>query len=228
MSIEKINFEDLIQDNKLLYKPNYLDIIPNNIAWFGNTIFSNPFSLNNRGLTFRPHSNITTFEKSEDETFRFNFQVQATRYNIKALEFNNCIFHEEPIVKNEAIKFINFYNCTFKCDVYKLLKKYGNLSLEIKFNNCTFEKIDLSIISQDYNVNLFEIYGGEITTFQIYDKTFEKKFYINKQYNNDKNNITKITNLSIKKSTFLENFKLHNCEVNNIPPIQKTSAIKIQ
>ena len=61
MSIEKINFEDLIQDNKLLYKPNYLDIIPNNIAWFGNTIFSNPFSLNNRGLTFRPHSNITTF-----------------------------------------------------------------------------------------------------------------------------------------------------------------------
>jgi len=43
MSIEKINFEDLIQDNKLFYRPNYLGIIPDNIIWFGNTIFSNHF-----------------------------------------------------------------------------------------------------------------------------------------------------------------------------------------
>ena len=217
MSVEKLDFNTLIQDDKIFYTNMHIDIQANNIAWFGNIIFSNHFHLTNQGIHFGANSKITTLASDDinRQEFRFNFHLQVTSYTVNALQFNDCVFNKEPIVKNEAIESISFYDCIFDCDVYNLLKKYSKTILTIKFVNCTFSRVMMNSTSNDNALNSFTINAGSIQQLEIHNKTLTNEFYINKQYNKNEN-ITIINELIIRNTIFQENFKLHNCQINKI------------
>jgi len=83
----------------------------------------------------------------------------------------------------------------------------------IIFKNCTF--INLTIKDTSEDVNKIDFIGGTIENFNIKDCEIHAKFYINKQYGENKEKAS-ITNLVIKDTTFHENFKLHNSIVSKI------------
>jgi len=216
MSIEKIEFETLIENGTIFYTPMYIDIQANNIAWFGNLTFKNTFDLSNMCIQYNQHK-IYDLNSShlEEDSFRFKY-LKGVNNNIESLKFNDCVFEKEPLIHNNAIENISFYDCKFNCDIYNLLKKYKDNNLIIAFINCTLSRVLInSIFNTKYKLNLFRIDEGSIQQLQIEDVNIENKFYINKQYNNNKN-IVKINELVIKNSIFKENFKLHNCEINKI------------
>ena len=218
MSTEKIEFDTLIKDNKIFYTDNYIDVQADNDAWFENIIFSKCFSLSNMGINYENH-NITTLTSKDNSksTYIFNFYEIATPSNIKTLIFSDCTFKKEPIIRTEGIKSIQFYNCKFDGDIYNLLILKSSIeNLDIIFNNCTILRITINPIGKKkYELNTFQINEGSIEHLEIFNTTFENELYINKQYNKNKN-ITKINELIIKNSTFKENFKLHNCEVQQV------------
>jgi hypothetical protein len=93
-------------------------------------------------------------------------------------------------------------NVIYRCDIQDDLNYMDN----ILFKKCHFTNL----------VNILpNIQGGKIENLSLSDKTCEDKFYINKQYG-ENNRKTIINNLSIKNTTFKQNFKLHNCEIDNI------------
>ncbi|CAA6808264.1 MAG: Unknown protein [uncultured Sulfurovum sp.] len=216
MSIERIKFVELIEDNQLFYKSMHLDVIDDNKAWFGNLTFEHTFWLGHEGITYDRLNSIDTLTSFDESKDTFKLGDSPSAFNILSLQFNNCFFEEEPLLHSSNIKFISFYDCNFECDVYNLLLKYSNISLKIEFHNCTFSRIGLWNMTKDDELNVFELYGGAIESFEIINKIIIEKFYINKQYHGNNSQITKIKNLKIKNSIFEENFKLHNCEVENV------------
>lgn len=109
--------------------------------------------------------------------------------------FYCCNFIKESPVFNEMTI---FYRCYFK----EISKDLDSALLK----KCNFKTIANS---------LHNIEGGEIEDLLLSDREWDTKYYINKQYN-DNARKTKIINLTIKNTVFKENFKLHNCEVENI------------
>ena len=84
--------------------------------------------------------------------------------------------------------------------------------IRINFTNCEFKIFDCSNMSETSNTEV-NIVGGAIENLNIINSIFVGKFYINKQYGNNKKEI-KIGELKICDSKFKENFKLHNARVN--------------
>lgn len=139
------------------------------------------------------YSNVSTKDNTiiyEEITFAHNVVIGANNQ----LMYNNKIFKYNNSLPNNSRG--------------KPIQKKS-----IIFKRCTFTNLTIQNTSDD--VNKIDFIGGEIENFNIKDCEIHEKFYINKQYEKNKNKI-KITNLVIKNTTFHENFKLHNSIVTKI------------
>lgn len=141
---------------------------------------------------------------------------------IKRIKFQNCEFDCEPIITNENIFLLEFENCTFNHidNIGSSLLQTSHQNKQVYFKICKFDKFQLGDIkSIIYNSNVelckFFLYGGEIDELTIENIEIASKFYINKQYD-DNDSLCKIKKVYISNSIFKENFKLHNCEVEEI------------
>jgi len=165
-----------------------------------------------------------SFDNTKNCTYKIiNTKSQQIQPNtIKRIKFENCEFDVEPIVTNEDIFLVEFYNCVFN-SVNNLQKNLLNITHDNKqvyFYDCKFDKFqlgDIRAIMYNNNVKLckFFLYGGEIDDLTIENIEIASKFYINKQYD-DNDRLCKIKKLNIYNSIFKENFKLHNCEVEEV------------
>ncbi len=139
---------------------------------------------------------------------------------IKKIKFNNCTFYTEPIIRAKQIWLIDFEDCEFDGieNIKTNILANTNQNKKVFFKYCQFEELKFGDIRDiQYNTNIklsfFEFRGCTINEFIIENIEIVSKFYINKQYDgNDKK--CKIDRLIIHNSIFKENFKLHNCEVN--------------
>ncbi|MDN5048581.1 hypothetical protein [Aliarcobacter butzleri] len=165
-----------------------------------------------------------SFDNKKDCTYKLidtkSQQIQAN--TIKRIKFENCEFDVEPIVTNEDIFLLEFYNCVFNSmgDLQKNLLSTTHENKQVYFYDCKFDKFQLGgvqAIMYNSNVKLckFFFFGGEIDELTIENIEIASKFYINKQYD-DNSRICEIKRLYIYNSIFKENFKLHNCEINEI------------
>lgn len=141
---------------------------------------------------------------------------------IKRIKFQNCEFDIEPSITNENVFLIEFENCIFNNidNIKSNLLDITHNNKQVYFNSCTFEKFqlgDIKAIIYNSNTQLcrFFLYGGEINELIIQNIEITSKFYVNKQYD-DNNRLCKIKKIYITNSIFKENFKLHNCEVDEI------------
>lgn len=165
---------------------------------------------------------------SFDNTKSCNYKITDSKSQeiqsntIKRIKFQNCEFNTEPIITNENVFLIEFDNCIFNSidDISTILLGTTHDNKQVYFYNCKFDKFqlgDIRAIMFNSNIKLcrFFLYGGEIDKFIIENIEIASKFYINKQYD-DNNRLCKINTLNISNSIFKENFKLHNCEVEEV------------
>lgn len=115
----------------------------------------------------------------------------------KAIIFEDCKFQEDLTVMGFVRKNISFKKCTISTITFKNIKDENNsdaLRGKIEFYNCK-----------------------QIDTLEVSDCIFRGKFYVNHQYSQDSEELPPllITNFCIKDSVFENNFKLHNCDVQN-------------
>jgi len=116
-------------------------------------------------------------------------------------------------------------NCIFKSDVY-----IESLYQSVTFINCKFDKklfinmkqINLSDYQKNSNIKLEEpsevrlaIDKCTIEHLSMNNAIIKSKFYINKQ-DDENNKQSKIIKLEIINTKFEENFKLHNCEIDEV------------
>lgn len=165
-----------------------------------------------------------SFDNTKNCTYKIintkSQQIQPN--NIKRIKFENCEFDVEPIVTNEDIFLVEFYNCVFNSvdNLQKNLLNTTHDNKQVYFYDCKFDKFqlgDIRAIMYNSNVKLckFFLCGGEIDELTIENIEIASKFYINKQYD-DNDRLCKIKKLNIYNSIFKENFKLHNCEVEEV------------
>lgn len=165
-----------------------------------------------------------SFDNTKNCTYKIidtkSQQIQPN--TIKRIKFENCEFDIEPIVTNEDIFLIEFHNCVFNGadNIQKNLLSPTHENKQVYFYDCKFDKFqlgDIRAIMYNNNVKLckFFLYGGEIDDLTIENIEIASKFYINKQYD-DNDRLCKIKKLNIYNSIFKENFKLHNCEVEEV------------
>jgi len=129
------------------------------------------------------------------------------------ITYENIDFEEEVIISAD--------NClSYKGKIFKYNNSIPNASKDkpiqknnIIFKNCNFFNIIIKNISA--KAKKFDIIGGSITNFTISDCEIFEKFYINKQYGENKATVD-ITKLLIKNVIFYENFKLHNANVTEL------------
>lgn len=141
---------------------------------------------------------------------------------IKQISFENCIFNYLPSITNRGIWKVEFNNCTFQdsgIDWIPHILAPIRENKQVYIKNCSIENFELGDIRHiRYNSNkklcYFELIGGSINDLIIQNVEIASKFYVNKQYRGN-SDLTKITNLKIDSTIFKENFKLHNCEVDN-------------
>ncbi len=165
-----------------------------------NKLFSNGNSLE--------VTNIITFKniKFSDITIDNN----EITYLGKIIEYNKNI-SDIGISDNHDLY---FKNCSFLGE----LKLNSLFNRAIRFDNCSFTDIILKNIIR----NNEEVKNGfilknikSIKNLTIDSCEFHGKFYINKQ-DDDNNSEVKIEKLIIKDTEFKNNFKLHNCKVDEI------------
>lgn len=165
---------------------------------------------------------------SFDNTKSCNYKITDSKSQeiqsntIKRIKFQNCEFNTEPIITNENVFLIEFDNCIFNSidDISINLLGTTHDNKQVYFYDCKFDKFqlgDIRAIMFNSNIKLcrFFLYGGEIDEFIIENIEMASKFYINKQYD-DNDRLCKINTLNISNSIFKENFKLHNCEVEEV------------
>lgn len=167
---------------------------------------------------------LTAENISKDDTInRIRFKdIEFTKtsfVNNKILYNNNEINYSRlaGINSNSAYD-LYFKNCTFK----DMLEFNGRLDKTIRFDSCNFNDIILKgLYKNPANDN---IENGVIlkkieslNNITIDSCKFNGKFYINKQYDEDMTNKkVKINKLIIKDTEFKDNFKLHNCAIEEV------------
>ncbi len=149
---------------------------------------------------------------------------------IEDIEFNELTIYNNTIKYNRNIEFlistltngnekitIQFSNCIFNSKIRFLNKlDFSFIFVECEFNSVQFHNIKINEHPnyKDYQSNFEFIMVKIKESLIINDCKFSGKFYINNQKN--VNHTIKINNVSIKESTFNENFKLHNCIIDNM------------
>lgn len=157
----------------------------------------------------------------------FKFEDGFTFRNIK---FENIVLDNNSIgsVDRQIFQFTNTINGTGLYDTHNFnfidcifdgeLKLNDVINRTIKFENCSFTDIVLKNIKR----NNEEVKNGftlknikSIKNLTVDSCEFHGKFYINEQ-DDENNNEVKIGKLIIKDTEFKNNFKLHNCKVNDV------------
>lgn len=186
-------------------------------------------------LTFRDIEFDDLFLWKTDESLMFGFNTideinsidTSSKSKIKKVIFNNCIFATEFSITKHQIWLIECSNCKFKgsSDFTNTLLKYNDKSSKrIIFNSCNFEYFNIGDISNiQYNLDTkicrFYLYGGKIQNMSIQNIELSSKLYFNRQGgdgNGDNTLRTKIDKLIINNTIFKSNFKLHNCNIQNV------------
>lgn len=165
---------------------------------------------------------------SFDNTKSCNYKITDSKSQeiqpdtIKRIKFQNCEFDAELIITNQNIFLIEFDNCTLNSidNISTNLLGATHENKQVYFYNCKFDKFqlgDIRAIMFNSNIKLcrFFLYGGKVDEFIIENIEIASKFYINKQYD-DNDRLCKINKLDISNSIFKENFKLHNCEIEEV------------
>ena len=134
-----------------------------------------------------------------------NLHLELENLNIK---FDLQLDKIYEILRHKAIAEHN-QNLT---DKDKILSYDGIIS--INFISCKFQKLYCWNIPENQILEL-NITNGSIEELNILNSKILGKFYINKQYGTNKQNIN-ITKLIIKDTIFHENFKLHYANVTEI------------
>lgn len=130
----------------------------------------------------------------DTQIFQFTNTINGTGvYDTHNFNFIDCIFDEELKLNNIINRTIKFENCSFTNIVLKNIKRNNE---EVK-NGFTLKNIK------------------SIKNLTVDSCEFHGKFYINKEDDEISNQLN-IGKLIIKNSEFKNNFKLHNCKVNEI------------
>lgn len=142
--------------------------------------------------------------------------------NIRMVTFDNCSFEYFPIIRSSNIWKVQFSNCNFNCseNLKNTILSCTNKNKKVYFNKCEFEAFHLGDIrdiqyNSEVRLSYFEITECEFGELTIENIEIISKFHINKQHNENKS-VCKIEKLLISNSIFRENFKLHNCEIDEI------------
>lgn len=161
--------------------------------------FSDNFKFED-GFTFRniKFENIVLDNNSigsvDRQIFQFTNTINGTGlYDTHNFNFIDCIFDEELKLNDVINRTIKFENCSFTDIVLKNIKRNNE---EVK-NGFTLKNIK------------------SIKNLTVDSCEFHGKFYINEQ-DDENNNEVKIGKLIIKDTEFKNNFKLHNCKVNDV------------
>lgn len=202
--------------DKLLGKPMYISLNANAELWIHNIKFSSCFNFRNDGISYESSKYSLLYLNEESEKFDLTNKNIEDIEVVEAINFNACHFKKEPRFKNINIEHITFIDCCFNCDISHMLIQYEKLNIEFEFIDCEFSRIMFdSFYSEKKNLYKFNINGGKIDYLEIRSIEMKNKFYINKQTKRNQK-IVKINNLTIIDTVFQDNFKIHNCEVDNI------------
>ena len=162
---------------------------------------------------------------------------------ITKIIFNNCQFYTLPSynltrghMSSDAIlqkyltqiSLIKFIVCEFDIFTNLHLKDTilapstsDKIPIEVTFEKCTIEEFNLTRPNEydknDEPIKLidFKLLGGNITNFNIQNVRIANKFSINQHSDSDEK-ICTIKKLIINNSEFKENFKLHNCKIEEV------------
>lgn len=142
--------------------------------------------------------------------------------DIEEIRFENCYFQGTPNITADNIWSIQFDNCDFDTilSIEKSILSDSNKNKKVYFESCNFSSITLGSIQHiKYNLHVklahFEFKTCIIEELKIENIEIASKFYINKQYDGIEKSCT-ITKLIINNVIFKENFKLHNCVVDQV------------
>ncbi|QOG11239.1 hypothetical protein [Arcobacter sp. FWKO B] len=128
--------------------------------------------------------------------------------NTRDITKDSLIGFDNNNIKSKAKKVI-IENCSF--DELSVV----SFPCAIEFINCKITKLSINrIFNNSNNIFYFDLQGGFIDYCYI-EGDIKTKFYINKQDDNNTNQ-TKINKLEIRKANFEQNFKLHNCVVDEV------------
>lgn len=160
---------------------------------------------------------------SENFEFKDGFSFRNIKFENIALDNNSIgsidrqIFQFTNTINGTGVfdtHNFNFIDCSFDGE----LKLNNVINRTVKFENCSFTDIILKNIKR----NNEEVKNGftlknikSIKNLTVDSCEFHGKFYINKQDDEISNQLN-IGKLIIKNSEFKNNFKLHNCKVNEI------------
>lgn len=132
----------------------------------------------------------------------------SSSMSMKINQGHKIIIGEQDVTLHGALDFI-FVNCTFE----------GSLNINILYFNlelrdCDVNELNLNNIKSDsHNPRHMKFIISTIRNIAIKNCSFTDRFYINPQYWDEPEYITRIDNLLIQDTVFGHNFKLHNCEV---------------
>jgi len=144
----------------------------------------------------------------ENFPWHLNVSIEA-----KTITYKNITF-EHPVILAGANS-LTYNNKQFKYNnsIPNNKREMPINENSINFENCTFSKLTIKSTSEE--VQKIDIINGTIDELTIIDCDIHGKFYINKQYDKNENNIN-IIKLVIKDTVFHENFKLHNANVTEV------------
>jgi len=140
-------------------------------------------------IRIQPVNSINELNTTDfTKDFLIGFDNNHIKSKAKKVVIENCSFDELSVVA---------FPCT------------------IEFINCEITKLSINRILNNSNSTFyFNLQGGFINYCHI-EGDIKTKFYINKQ-DDDNTNQTKISKLEIRKANFEQNFKLHNCLIDEV------------
>lgn len=150
-----------------------------------------------------------SFNDSDNSNSYINTQIEIPSSKLRKIKLNNN--YRTPLT-------LVFDNCDFD------LLDIKSINNNIIFQNCNILTLLIDKCTLLSKESKFQITGGFIKELAINETAVKGKFYINKQDEENKES-TIITKLSIKKTIFEENFKLHKCKIDEVA-IEDTDFIK--
>lgn len=148
-----------------------------------------------------------------------DIEFNEIEFNNKKITYNTLNIDYTKFEDNKTYPFFNLYfdNCNFK----EILKFCNIANRTIRFENCYFKDIIFEDFFQnphaDNKINAIFLKNiNKVNNITVKDCEFYGKFYINKQYDEPYDKKLEINKLSITGTEFRDNFKLHNCEINEI------------
>lgn len=155
-------------------------------------------------------------------TYSDHFKFKKDGIEISYLNFGNTNFSLDSHFVNQCRKAVNVERKNF--DLHELSSNNDTYEkIEIVFKNCKFTNVTVNeqilkdhiFIEHDCDGTSQDIKNLEMNFLRISGSKFQGKFYINKQYDGNSQEL-KISKIIIENTIFHDNYKLHRCEIGEI------------